>query len=331
VPDYRAALVRDLRNVRIGVVRHFWEEDHPANDEIRTAMNAAIAVFRDLGATIADVRLRPLQNYCDVKIIIGESELYAIHERDLMQRTSEFCDDFLGRCLPAILIRAIDLAQATREHRQILEEMTDVYARYDVLVTASAYGPAPKFGTYQTIEWFWKGPSVTTPFNVTGGPAISICNGFSQSGLPLGMQVAGAPFNDATVLRVAYAYEQTTEWSRQRPRIDKNDVAPTLDPVSQPRWTGRNDDKALIDEVHQSIRRSGLTLNGDQIEQVINAAPYVRLRCDRLHGQGRSAPGPANIFCFPDSQIYPTIAKPKNTNVRLEHDTHERLPTRTGE
>ena len=71
VPDYRAMLGEEIRKMRIGVVRHFWEDDLPANDEVKQAMEAALEVFRELGATIEEVRLRPLHEYYDVKMIIG--------------------------------------------------------------------------------------------------------------------------------------------------------------------------------------------------------------------------------------------------------------------
>src|SRR3546814_8168816 len=74
VPDYRAALSGDIRGLRIGAVRHFWEEDLPAKDETRRSMDAAIAVFRGLGAIVEDVRLDPMQVYTDVKVVIAESE-----------------------------------------------------------------------------------------------------------------------------------------------------------------------------------------------------------------------------------------------------------------
>lgn len=284
--DYRAALRGNILGVRIGVVRHFWEEDHPANAEVCASMDEAIRTLRDLGAAVSDVRLRPLQEYCDIKIVLGESELYAIHERELIQRPGAFCDDFLGRALPAILIRGTDVAWALHQRSRVIEEMAAVYAKYDVLVTASTYGPAPKLGAYQTIEWFWKGPSITTPFNVTGGPAISICNGFSTTGLPLGMQVAGPPFNDATVLRVAHAYEQATSWRRSRPRVAQMESRPRVELAAQQPWQESNSDRASIEEADQAIRRAGLILNEAQRKQIINAAPYVRARCDRLRGSG---------------------------------------------
>ena len=141
LPDYRAGLSGDIRGLRLGVIRHFWEEDLPANVEVGESMEAALSVLEDLGATLEPVHLRSMQDYCDVKIIIGESELYAIHENDLIRRPGDFCDDFLGRCLPAILIGATDYVQAQRERRRMLAEMEPIYERYDALVTGRSVRP----------------------------------------------------------------------------------------------------------------------------------------------------------------------------------------------
>ncbi len=209
LPDYRAALTGDIDGLRIGVVRHLHEDDCPVTAETGAALEEAFAVFRSLGASLGEVRLRPAQDYYDVKVTIAESELLAVHENALRTRPGDFGEDFLGRVLPAVLIGARDYVQAQRERRRILAEMAPVYDEFDVLVTATAGGPAPRLDAWRTIE-FWRRPSLTTPFNVTGGPALAQCIGFSRSGLPLSMQVVGRPFDDATVLRAAHAYELAT-------------------------------------------------------------------------------------------------------------------------
>ncbi len=81
VPDYRAALTGDIRGLRIGVVRHLHEDDCPVTAEVAAALEEALRVLRSLGATLGEVRLRPAQDYYDVKVTIAESELLAVHER----------------------------------------------------------------------------------------------------------------------------------------------------------------------------------------------------------------------------------------------------------
>src|SRR6202521_2866935 len=127
IPDYRAALTGDIRGLWIGIVRHLYEEDMAVAPEVRAALEEAYSVFRLLGATLGDVRLRPAQDYYDLKITIAESEQYAIHEEELRSRPGDFGADFLGRALPAVLYSGTDYVQAQRERRLMLAEMAPIY------------------------------------------------------------------------------------------------------------------------------------------------------------------------------------------------------------
>lgn len=298
IPNYRANLSDGIRGLRLGVIRHFWEDDLPANDEVRQSMEAALSVLEDLGAILEPVNLRPMQDYCDVKIIIGEAELYAIHEADLIRRSGDFCDDFLGRSLPAILIGAKDYVQAQRERQRMLAEMESVYQRYDALVTAGFYGPAPKLGSYQTVKFFWQNSSITIPYNVLGCPAISICNGYTESGLPLSMQIAGRPFDEATVFRVASAYELATPWWDRRPVLDFSNDEPLEGTSGQPAWQEKCEDPLLRDKIHHLVQAANLSLTDEQFEQICDAAPFVKARIERLHNEFRREDEPASTFSF---------------------------------
>ena len=294
VPDYRAALTGDIKGLRIGVVRHLHEDDCAVTQEVSAALEEAFAVLRSLGATLGEVRLRPAQDYYDVKVTIAESELLAVHEAALRTRPSDFGEDFLGRVLPAMLISGRDYVQAQRERRRMLAEMEPVYADFDVLVTATAGAAAPRLGTWRTLE-FWKRPSLTTPFNVSGGPALAQCIGFSSNGLPLSMQVVGRPFDDATVLRVAHAYEKATPWRTKRPRLQPGTefstaVPPVPDPVSA------EIDAAARERVAVACRAARLTLSDRQFEIACAAAPYVTAMTNRLYRDRAYSEEPANIF-----------------------------------
>src|SRR4029077_15459325 len=178
--------------------------------------------------------LRPALDYYDIKVTIAESELLAVHEQALRTRPGDFGEDFLGRVLPAVLVSGRDYVQAQRERRRMLAEMAPVYANYDVLVTATAGAPAPRLGTWRTIE-FWLRAALPRPFNAAGGRGRAQEMGFSSNGLPLSMKVAGRPFDDATVLRVAHAYEKATLWRTRRPQLDPEaEFSTTTPPISEP-------------------------------------------------------------------------------------------------
>ena len=279
VPDYRAALTGDIKGMRIGVLRHLYEQDVPVAAELKGALEAAFDVLRGLGAVLEDAQIRPAQDYYDVKLTGAESELYSVHEPVLRQRLGDFGEDFLGRALGALLMTGADCVNASRERRVMMAQAAPLYERYDVLVTAGP-GPAPRLDAWRTIN-FWQKGSLTTPFNVLGGPALVQCIGFTGSGLPLSMQVVGRPFNDATVLRVAHAYEAATPWRRRRPVLDPDALAAnTLPPVPEPAKADLP--QARRDEIAGLCRRAGLTLNERHFEQLCASAPYVEAMTGRL-------------------------------------------------
>ncbi len=206
IPDYRAALTGDIRGLRIGVVRHFHERNPNVNAELVTAFEVAIDVLRGLGAIIEDITtMRTPHEYQHIKVVTAESELLSVHERNLRLRPGDFGEDFLGRVLPACLLTARDYLNSQRERRTAIAEMEPIYAAHDVIACIGP-GPAPELGAWRTIQ-FWQNGSITAPFNVTGGPALVQCIGYTASGLPLSMQLAGRPFDDAAILRVGDAYE----------------------------------------------------------------------------------------------------------------------------
>ena len=296
IPDYRAALTGDIRGLRIGVVRHFWEEDLPANAEVRAAMDASLDVLSGLGAVCEDVRLLPMQDYYDVKVVIAESELFSVHRKALCERPGDFGVDFLARALPACLFSGADYVAAQRRRRLQLEAMTPIYENHDVLVTAGPYGPAPRLDAHSTIG-FWRKPSIVTPFNVTGGPALSLCNGFSESGLPLAMQIIGRPFDETTVLRVADAYEKATPWRQRRPELEPG-LTPDRPAPHAPPTPAVTLDVASQDFIAGLATRAGLTLDESQLAFLYEAAPDAFSMADRLRQPIAWSDEPANTFHF---------------------------------
>src|SRR6266566_2649536 len=228
IPSYRDALGDDLRGIRLGVLRHHWEDDIPASEDVRRAMDGALDVLRRLGATLEECRVRPLAEYFDVKIIIAESEIFSVHQRNLIARPKDFGADFRSRVLPSVLFTANDYVQATREHRRMMVEMEPLYGRFDAFVTAGM-GEAPRIADYRSVS-FWQKPSLLTAWNVTGKPVLALPNGVGGRGLPRGMQILGRPFGEETILRVGHAYERATEWHTRRPNLVPGAAVPDVTP-----------------------------------------------------------------------------------------------------
>jgi aspartyl-tRNA(Asn)/glutamyl-tRNA(Gln) amidotransferase subunit A len=293
VPDYRAALAGGVKGLRIGLLRHMYETELNCPDVAKTAMEAALDVFRSLGATIEEVRIRPAMDYYDVKIVGAESELYAVHEPVLRQRLGDFGEDFLGRSLGALLFSGADYVQASRERRAMIAEMAPIYGRYDVLLTLGP-GPAPRLDAHKTID-FWRRASLTTPFNVLGGPAVAQCIGFTAGGLPLAMQIVGRPFDEATVLRAAYAYESATAWRARRPVLDpKAPFSNELPPIPAPAKADISQSER--DRIASICRRAGLSLNERHFEQLCATAPYVEAMTGRLNRSRAFYEEPSSVF-----------------------------------
>ena len=301
IPNYRTHLKDGIKGMRIGVLRHVWEEDVPQPAEVRAAMDAAVAVLKKLGARIEDVRVRPALEYSDVKVVLAESEIYTINYRDLAERPGDFGEDFLTRALPACLFQSTDYVNASREQRRMLQEAGVLWKKYDALVSV-VFGPAPRLDAHSPIN-FWAKPNANPMANVFGCPSLAICNGFSGSGFPLGMQIMGRPFDEARVLRIGYAYEQATEWHTRRPQLTPGAVQPKVAPPRHEPAAPRDLSEGQIDLVRAMVQKAGLKLNERQMAMVLEVAPYVLAMADRVRRMPERSLEPCNVFRFPPQVV----------------------------
>ena len=217
VPDYRASLSGEVKGLRIGLIRHFYETDNPANEATRRGIAAAVKVFEELGCSVRELRVSPLADWAACGIMIMLAEGYAIHEATLRERFSDYGEAFRDRMALAVLTTGADYVQAMRLRRELVAEFATAMVDLDLVITAAAASEAPIFdsvGKFAILER----PSLTMPFNVTGTPAMSVCCGYTTDGLPLAFQLASKPFDEATVLKAAHAYERATPWRSIRPR-----------------------------------------------------------------------------------------------------------------
>ena len=218
IPDYRAALKGDVKGLRIGLVRHFYERDNEANAATRAGIETAAKKLEELGCSVREMSLSPLADWSACGMTIMLAEAYAIHEAELRRRFTDYGEMFRDRMVLGALVTGGDYVQALRRRRELVAELDRAMEGLDVLVTASAISEAPlidQVGKFATFER----PSLTIAFNLTGCPAMSVCCGFTDGGLPLSFQIVGKRFADATVLRLAHAYEQATPWRQRRPAL----------------------------------------------------------------------------------------------------------------
>ncbi len=218
VPDYSALLGRSLRGMRIGLIRHFHETDAPVSAPELAAIDNAVAVYRDMGATISEVTLAPMQDWHACGSLISMVERATAYEEWARTRLDGFGERVQRRLMLGALVSGVDYVQAVRRRRELRDQLRDAMRGLDAVLTAAAPGEAPTMDAIPRWDVFDR-PSFTIPFNVAGYPAMSICAGFGPQGLPLSLQIVGKPFQEATVFQIADAFEKATAFRGQRPAM----------------------------------------------------------------------------------------------------------------
>ena len=219
VPDYSRSLREDIRGVKIGLPRHYFFDDDPSvSREVVAKVEQAVAVLEELGAHVEEVTLPSLDYVRAANSVIMVSEAFAYHEPNLKTRPQDFGQIVRGRFRIGGLMSASDYLQAQRVRTWARRDFAEVMKTVDYLVTPTMTQPAPAFEGYDPISTT-RGKSFTAPFNVTGLPAISVPCGFSENGLPIGMQIAGKPFDEPGVIQAAYTYQQYAGWHEVKPTI----------------------------------------------------------------------------------------------------------------
>ncbi|MDJ0390475.1 amidase [Roseomonas sp. E05] len=220
--DFAGALGGGLGGLRVGVVRHFFEQDAPADTVVVDAMESALGVLAKAGATIRDVSLAPLELYYDLCNLIMGPEAFAIHEQGLTQTPELYGAVARKRISAGAFVAGSDYVNALRLRARLVAQAAAVMREVDVLITPTRHTPPEPLGQFDTMmgHRFY-----TRPFNVLGLPALSVCSGFTGNGLPLSMQIAGRPFEDALVLKVGDAFEKATGFREIRPQLANAAVA----------------------------------------------------------------------------------------------------------
>jgi aspartyl-tRNA(Asn)/glutamyl-tRNA(Gln) amidotransferase subunit A len=218
VANLTANIGNSVKGLRIGVIRHFHEEDNPVSPATLKGIEGALDFFRKSGAEVRDVKLSPMMDYNAPGWLILTTEAYAIHEPWLKTRFEDYGELMRDRLAFGAILSASDYVQATRRRRSLCLEVQAAMADLDLLITASAPGEAPRID--QVPKWaMLEKPNFTMPFNITGQPALSVCSGYGEGGLPVSIQIVGKPFQEATVFQAGHAYETAHDWRSKRPAL----------------------------------------------------------------------------------------------------------------
>ncbi len=224
VPDYPAGLSRTLKGVKIGVPETYYFDR--VDPEVRLAVQKAIGHCKELGARIGKISIPSLPQASIAAFLILLAEGAASLEKWHRTRPEGLGEDVRSRLNLGAALLATQYLKAQRTRRQVQEDFSRVFRKVDVIVTPQLPITAPKINQ-GNITWGKKTepvPSALTRFtriyNLVGIPALSLPCGFSSAGLPIGLQIAGRPFEEATVLKVGYAYETNSPWRTRHPSLD---------------------------------------------------------------------------------------------------------------
>jgi aspartyl-tRNA(Asn)/glutamyl-tRNA(Gln) amidotransferase subunit A len=223
VSDYVSCLSDATKNLRIGVPRigahgaYFFND---LDDEVRAAVEQALVVIGALVAEIRDVRIDVTSDRT-----VQAAESYAYHCDHVAKTPELYQPETLRRIRSGEKISAGEYIQRRREMDLERRRADDFFADVDLLVTPTMPIPAPAIADLRKDPDALRPAELrllrnTRPFNVWGLPAISVPCGFTGSGLPIGLQIAGPQWREDLVLRLAHAYESATEWHERRPAVD---------------------------------------------------------------------------------------------------------------
>ncbi|WP_210255028.1 amidase [Methylocapsa sp. S129] len=219
VPDFKAALGRNLDGVRIGYTRKFFIDNPFLTAESLKALDAAAEQMAALGAAVDEVDISSYELFDACAQVIMFAEAFAIHEADLKTRPYAYGRYGYQRLVSGAVLSAADLVQAQRLRRELTAALNDgALYTHDALLAPSGLATAAPFSDFGKDAARWGG-MLTNPFNVTGSPALALPIGFGANGLPLGAQIVGRPFDEPLVLRIGAAYEAAAGVSLRRPRI----------------------------------------------------------------------------------------------------------------
>ncbi len=221
--DFTAGLTGDVSGIRIGLPREFFFDG--VDSEAHAAVTDAAGVLEAAGARVVEVSVPAAEQSIPIGRAIMGPESAEVHVETLRDHADDIDPKVRARLEEGADAKAVDYIKALHSKRDYTEQMEDATKDVDVLLSATTPAAATRIGAEEVVidgkPWspLLLFPDKTRPFNINGVPAVSLPCGFTSEGLPIGLQIAGRAFDEATVLNVAYAYEQTTDWHKRRPEL----------------------------------------------------------------------------------------------------------------
>lgn len=220
VPDFSARLGRSLKGMRLGVPRALFEESCDA--EILALFNVAVAQLQDLGATVIDVPTVTHNQVMAAHMPMMAADAAAYHLPDFRARPDDFSPYLRTMIGAGLAVSAVHYLDCQRAREVIRRQLLDGFSEIDAYLLPTSGVPMPLIQDAPGDLAHLSGDGFavyTGVFNLTGFPAMSIPCGFSATGMPVALQIAGRPFDEATVLQAGHAYEQATPWHSRHPDL----------------------------------------------------------------------------------------------------------------
>ncbi|MCH8089891.1 MAG: Asp-tRNA(Asn)/Glu-tRNA(Gln) amidotransferase subunit GatA [Chloroflexi bacterium] len=229
VPDYRRALTGDIKGLTIGVLASFYSQyGQSVHPETTAAVEQAVKDLEEMGARVEEVEIPHLEYASIAGVVIYLTEGFACYREVLRTRADDLGDIILRYLYTGGLFTGADYVQAQRVRGLLKREVAQVLKRVDLIAAPATTGPATAFKDFDPLVLLdARRAAASNVFNLVGSPAISVPCGFSEAGLPIGLQLAGRPLDEATVLKVAYAYQQRRPFFKKHPPPSKNWAGPT--------------------------------------------------------------------------------------------------------
>ncbi len=225
VPDYLAALTGEVGDLKVGVVQERVHTD-AVDSAIREGVVRAISVLGELGASVRDVSIPLIEQSAAISTATIWADAAYVHRRGIEEHLDQYDHNNRVRLLAGSVMPAQAQQKAARLRQMLRQQILEALDEVDVLVMPTSSIPASPLPTHdglgskeELLESFAGRRSFTAPFNLASLPALSVGCGFTPQNLPIGLQLAGKPFSEATLFRLADAYQRATDWHTRKPPI----------------------------------------------------------------------------------------------------------------
>jgi aspartyl-tRNA(Asn)/glutamyl-tRNA(Gln) amidotransferase subunit A len=217
VPNFSGGLGDGVKGLKIGFIRRFHECDVAADPRLSAAIDEAVLTLRNAGAQVVTIESKAsLTDYRSCMSIINTCEAYAAHRAMFQTHYERLGEGFRRKMLAGIRLSAADYIDAQRWRGELADELDRLIIQHDAIVCAGTTSAAPVITDSTAVANFTT-QSAMAAFNLSGHPALSICIGFTNDNMPLGMQIAANHFDEQMLFRVAAAYERATIWHERKP------------------------------------------------------------------------------------------------------------------